>query len=173
MNLTKWLEAKNLKQRELSRRLGYSSNGPLSAVVRGDTPVPADKVPDWADALELTGPERQQFIDECAAECLPAWAWERLIAAESSLANLLARAEALESSQSTEKTMAKKKLPRDIQEDLKDLLHLENRTEEERFAALVGKVMDLHLQNREAHEKIAKLTKALKKELPSLPVEGT
>lgn len=88
MNLTKWLDSKGLTQRELSRKLGYSSNGPLSAVVRGDSPVPSDKVPAWADAIGLEGEERQQFINECGEECIPKWCWDRLRKAELEAADL-------------------------------------------------------------------------------------
>ena len=48
---------------ELGRRLGYAGNSPVSMVRRGERNIPEDRIKDWADALELTGVRRDEFIE--------------------------------------------------------------------------------------------------------------
>ena len=86
-----------MTQRNLAERLGLEGNGFITLVAGGKRTVPGDKIPAWADALDLKGKERQQFIDECASECLPAWAWDRLTKAESDLIELRREASDLRS----------------------------------------------------------------------------
>lgn len=73
MDLSKWLKETGIGQRELSRRVGYKSNGPLSKIIKGEAYVPPDQIPEWADALELKDTKRVKFIDECLKAALPDW----------------------------------------------------------------------------------------------------
>ena len=82
MDIRKLLVKSNLSQRELGRRLGYGSNGVISGVLTGRINIPAADVPRWAEALNLEGDEKRQFIDAYGAKCIPAWCWDRLKKAE-------------------------------------------------------------------------------------------
>jgi transcriptional regulator with XRE-family HTH domain len=73
VDLSRWLEIAGLSQREVARRVGYTTNGPLSKIIKGTAYVPPDDIPKWADALGLSGAQRAQFIEECKADSLPAW----------------------------------------------------------------------------------------------------
>ena len=92
MNLAKALEQQGVKQRELGRRLGYGSNGAISGVLKGRIGVPADDIPKWADALELKGADRDDFIDFYAEIAIPKWYRDRLAASESEAVDLRAQA---------------------------------------------------------------------------------
>jgi transcriptional regulator with XRE-family HTH domain len=78
MDLLRWLQACGISQRELARRVGYESNGPLSKIIKGEAYVPPDQVPRWADALELKGAKRDAFFEECSKDSIPDWTREKL-----------------------------------------------------------------------------------------------
>jgi transcriptional regulator with XRE-family HTH domain len=71
--LSIWIKRSGISQRELARRLGYTSNGPVQQVAAGRRYVPPDDIPRWADALELTAPDREAFLMWAIRDALPAW----------------------------------------------------------------------------------------------------
>jgi transcriptional regulator with XRE-family HTH domain len=64
--------AKNgLSQSDLSRRVG-DPQAWISQIIKGKRTPPLDRIESWADALHLTGPERERFILEAhLAHCTP------------------------------------------------------------------------------------------------------
>lgn len=79
MGLSHWLKKAGISQRELARRVGYSSNGMVSKILKEQAYVPQDQVPQWADALELQGADRARFIDECSQKAIPDWTREQIL----------------------------------------------------------------------------------------------
>ncbi len=73
VDFLKWLKRSGLSQREAARRLGYSTNGPLSKVIKKQASIPSAAIPKWADALELKGKSREKFIKEAAEDAIPEW----------------------------------------------------------------------------------------------------
>lgn len=57
-----------------------SGQGYVSKVIKGQKPPPMDRLPAWADALELYGDERQRFMDLAAIAHLPAEVQPRFVA---------------------------------------------------------------------------------------------
>lgn len=86
--LDKIISNKNLSQRALAKRLGYSSPGIVWQVLNGRAGVPQDDIPKWADALELTGQEREKFIEWASKRAIPDWVQDEL-RHHRSLVNLL------------------------------------------------------------------------------------
>lgn len=71
--LSKILLSKGLGQREFARKLGYSSPGLVSMVLKGKASIPQDDIPKWADALNLDGKERSDFIEWASVSAIPDW----------------------------------------------------------------------------------------------------
>ncbi len=67
------MKRQGIGQRELGRRLGYASNGVISAVLKKRICVPSDDIPKWADALGLSKSDRTDFINHYAELCIPLW----------------------------------------------------------------------------------------------------
>lgn len=88
MSLNHWLDATNTTQRELAERLGYKGNGFITLVNKGKRAVPGDDIPAWADALGLSGADRQAFVDEFAEKSIPKWYRDRLAEVELQAAKL-------------------------------------------------------------------------------------
>lgn len=70
------IKARNIGLRELSRlaepqRDEANTSSYISMVLKGKKPAPLDRVPLWADALELKGQERQEFLDAAALDHAP------------------------------------------------------------------------------------------------------
>jgi transcriptional regulator with XRE-family HTH domain len=61
--LREMIEAKGWTLREFARR-SRTNNALLSRVIRGQRQPPAARLEGWATALELTGSERQEFIEQ-------------------------------------------------------------------------------------------------------------
>lgn len=78
MSLSHWLGKAGISQRELARRVGYSSNGMISKILKNEAYVPQDQIPQWADALELKGDDRAKFIEECSQKAIPDWTREQI-----------------------------------------------------------------------------------------------
>ncbi len=98
VDLRKWLKKAGISQRELARRVGYSTNGPLSKIISGDAYVPPDAIPKWANALEISGNDRLVFIEECSVVAIPEWVLDELKKLRTEIATLRARNLVLESS---------------------------------------------------------------------------
>jgi transcriptional regulator with XRE-family HTH domain len=56
------LQALGIRQQDLATRLGIDP-GQLSGVLTGQRAVPLDKAPEWARALDLTGPGGDELVD--------------------------------------------------------------------------------------------------------------
>jgi transcriptional regulator with XRE-family HTH domain len=111
MNLKHWLKKRSMTQRALADRLGLEGNGFITLVAGGKRTVPGDKVTEWADALGLLDEDRQEFIDECGRECIPAWCWDRLQKAESEVRDLRSQNTALRCQIAVLKTESSRRAP--------------------------------------------------------------
>lgn len=69
----------------------------VTQVLKEEKPPPIDRLPAWADALELYGEDRQRFMDLAAIAHLPVEAQPRFIGLLRTLKSVEARLDALES----------------------------------------------------------------------------
>ena len=56
------MQQRHITQLALGESLGYCRNGYISQVLTGKKAPPLDDIERWADALELSGEERQTLI---------------------------------------------------------------------------------------------------------------
>ena len=76
MNLRSFFDASGLSGAEIARRMGHASNGLVSQIIRGERPIPLDKLDAWTNALGLEGDDAAEFRRLALAAQAPALAAE-------------------------------------------------------------------------------------------------
>lgn len=74
--LAKTLEESGVSAREIGRRLGHSSNGLVTGVIKGKSPIPLAQLDEWTAALGLEGEAAAEFRRLALAEQAPQLAAE-------------------------------------------------------------------------------------------------